>query len=78
MRRLKSLFEHLAQLSLEVAHRFLGRVDLLFKLTRLELYGLSAGSTFHGRAALRLTDCYFDALAALRARDLNFFIVKTE
>ena len=77
-RRLRSLFKHLAQLSLQIAHRFFDRVDLLLELTCFDLHRLAARPAAQTRVALRLTNRYFDALAAVRARDLNFFVIQAE
>lgn len=72
---LRLLFEKLAELSPDVAQQFFDRPNLLEELTRVELRRFSARSALHYRASFQLSDRYFAALAAVKAGDLDFFVV---
>lgn len=75
-RSLTRLARLVRDLSPETARQFFDNKEACAELMRVDFQRETAGTACRFAASFHLTDRYFDALAAVRARDVEFFAVQ--
>ena len=75
-RSMVRLVRQVQQLAPEVARQFFNQRDTCQEMMRVVFVSGSAGSAGRFAASFHLTDRYFDALAAVRAGDVEYFAVQ--